>query len=116
MFIENKPDEIELLSFFESEPVSFERDNVSFLYTAKNQCGLSADFSFSVIEGWVQYVMRLHDKEISHGSIDGVTSIIIRNDNLGDYIYVEAITEKSINTAEIRIRPDIKIKNSSLIK
>lgn len=114
MFIENKPDEIELLSFFESEPASFDRDNISFLYTAKDQCGLSIDFSFSVVEGWIQYSMKLHDKEILNNAIDGVNSFSIRNDNLGDYIYVEVITDKLINKVEIRIRPDIKI--SSVIR
>lgn len=37
MFIEKKPDEIALLSFFESEPASFNRDNISYLYTAKDK-------------------------------------------------------------------------------
>lgn len=111
MFIENKPDEIELLSFFETEPVSFERENVSFLYTAKDQFGLSVDFSFSVIEGWIQYAVKLHDKEISHSAIDGVSSFSIRNDNLGDYIYIEVVSEGLINKVEIRIRPDIKIRS-----
>ncbi|PJR63484.1 hypothetical protein [Klebsiella sp. K-Nf6] len=116
MFIENKPDEIELLSFFESEPVSFERDNISFLYTAKNKCGLSVDFSFSVVEGWIQCTVRLHENEILHNSIDGVSSFSIRNDNLGDYIYAEILTKELINKVEIRIRPDIKIKSSSVIR
>ncbi len=111
MFIENKPDEIELLSFIESESVSFERENVSFLYTAKDQCGLSIDFSFSVIEGWVQYVIKLHDKEISHSAIDGVSSFSIKRDNLGDYIYIEVVAEGTINEVEVRIRPDIKISS-----
>ncbi len=109
MFIENKPDEIELLSFFESEPVSFERDNISFLYTAKNQYGLSVDFSFSVVEGWVQYTIKLHDDEVSHNVIDGITTFSIRNDKFGDYIYVEVVTGELINKAEIRIKPNIKI-------
>lgn len=116
MFIERKPDEIELLSFFESDPVSFERDNVSFLYTVKNQCGLSVDFSFSVIEGWVQYAMKLHDNEIINDSIDGVTSFSIINDNLGDYIFVEVARGEVINAIEIRIKPDIKIKRRTVIR
>lgn len=116
MFIENKPDEIELLSFFESEPVSFERDNVSFLYTAKNQCGLSIDFSFSVVEGWIKYMVSLHGNDILHGSIDGVSSFNIRKDNLGEYIYAEVITAGLVNYIEIRVTPDIKIKSSSVIR
>lgn len=116
MFIETYPDEIEFLSFFESEPASFERDNVSFLYTAKNHCGLSLDFSFSVVEGWIQYTIKLHDNEISQASIDGVSSFGIRNDNLGEYIYAEVITGERINKIEIRIRPSIKIKNSSIFR
>ncbi|SEK76056.1 hypothetical protein SAMN04487787_103405 [Kosakonia sacchari] len=111
MFIENNPDEIELLSFFESEPVSFKRENVSFLYTAKNQYGLSVYFSFSIVEGWIQYSMKLHDNEISHACIDGVNSFSIKNDKLGDYIYIEVVTENLINKVEIRIKPDIKIRS-----
>ncbi|WP_245209138.1 hypothetical protein [Serratia fonticola] len=73
MFIENKPDEIELLSFFESEPVYFDRDNVSYLYTAKDEKGLCIDFFFSVVEGWIQYVIKLDGNECVRNAIDGVS-------------------------------------------
>ncbi|WP_316556678.1 hypothetical protein [Pantoea sp.] len=51
MFIENKPDEIELLSFFESEPVSFDRENISYSYRVVDKKRIELEFSFSVVEG-----------------------------------------------------------------
>ena len=115
MFIEKKPDEIELLSFFESEPVSFSRDNITFLYTAKDKKGLSIDFSFSVIEGWIQYVLKLDSYEFLYNSID-VDYFEIKNDNIGDYLYTEVIGDTLISKIEIRIRPEISIKSSALAK
>ncbi|ACZ76771.1 conserved hypothetical protein [Dickeya parazeae Ech586] len=116
MFIENKPDEVELLSFFESEPVSFERDNISYLYIAKDNKGLSIDFSFSVVEGWIQYTMKLNGNEIQYNSIDGVSSFNIRKDKLGEYLHTEIITNEIITKVEIRVRPDISIKSSTLVR
>ena len=116
MFIENLPDEIELLSFFESEPVSFERENISFLYSVKDDNGIDFDFSFSVVEGWIQYVIKCAGKNIIHNSIDGVSSFGIRKDQTGECIYFEVITSKTINKTEIRIKPYISVTNSSLVK
>ncbi|WP_330984959.1 MULTISPECIES: hypothetical protein [Enterobacterales] len=116
MFIENHPDEIALLSFFESEPVSFERENVSFLYTYKNNDNLSIDFSFSIVEGWIQLWLSLDGKEFLQSSVDRVSSFSIRKDSIGEYIYVETAAGELVNTMEIRVIPDIKVKASSLAK
>ncbi|MGK3144641.1 hypothetical protein [Pantoea sp. C2G6] len=116
MFIENKPDEIELLSFFESEPVSFERDNISYLYTAKDEKGVGIDFSFSVVEGWIQYVVKLDGNELVHNSIDGVSSFSIKNDNPGEYLFTEIITNGIVMKVVIRVRPYISVSSSSLIR
>lgn len=116
MFIENKPDEIELLSFFESEPVSFDRDNISYLYTAKDEKGVGIDFSFSVVEGWIQYGIKLDGNEIAHNSIDGVSSFAIKNDNSGEYLFIEIITSGLITKVVLRVRPYISVSSSSLVR
>lgn len=116
MFIENMPDEIELLSFFESEPVSFERENISSLYSVRDDNGIGMDFSFSVVEGWVQYVIKYAKSNIVHNAIDGVGSFVIRKDELGEYIYIEIITSEEINKTEIRVKPYISVTSSRLVK
>ncbi|CAI1978479.1 hypothetical protein [Serratia fonticola] len=116
MFIENKPDEIELLSFFESEPVSFDRDNISYLYSAKDEKGVSVNFSFSVVEGWLQYVIKLDGNELIHNSIDGVSSFSIKSDDSGEYLFTEVITNGLITKVIIRIRPYISVSSSSLVR
>jgi hypothetical protein len=115
MFIENHPDEIALLSFFESEPVSFEKENVSFLYKYKNNERLSIDFSFSIVEGWIQFWLNLDGKVFFQSSVDNVSSFFIKKDNVGEYIYVESVVDGLVNMLEIRVVPDIKIKTSSLV-
>ncbi|HEJ9057543.1 TPA: hypothetical protein SML50_001810 [Serratia fonticola] len=116
MFIENKPDEIELLSFFESEPVSFNRDNVSYLYTAKDEKGLCIDFSFSVAEGWIQYVIKLDVNECVRNAIDGVSSFSIKSDNSGEYLFAEVMTNGLITKVIIRIKPYISVSSVSLVR
>ena len=116
MFIEKHPDEIALLSFFESEPVSFENENVSFLYSYKSNDNLSIDFSFSIIEGWVQCWLSLDGKEFFHYSLDLVSSFSIRKDNIGEYLYVESTNSELVNILEVRVIPDIKVKASSLVR
>ncbi|UQY45087.1 hypothetical protein M1E08_15985 [Erwinia sp. PK3-005] len=115
MFIEKKPDEIALLSFFESEPASFNRDNISYLYTAKDKKGISLNFSFSVVEGWIQYTLMLSDYEFLYNSID-VDSFMIKDDKVGEYLYIEVVTDTLVNKIEIRISPEISIKSSTLIR
>jgi hypothetical protein len=116
MFIENKPEEIELLSFFESEPVSFERDNISYLYAAEDEKGVGINFSFSVVEGWIQYAIKLGGNELIHNSIDGVSSFSIKSDDSGEYLFTEIITNGLITKVIIRIRPYISVSSSSLVR
>lgn len=116
MFIENHPDEIALLSFFEGEPVSFEKENVSFLYNYKSNDNISIDFSFSIVEGWIQFWLSLDGKEFFHSSVDHVSSFSIRKDGTGEYLYVESAVDGRVNILEVRVTPDIKIKTSYLAR
>jgi hypothetical protein len=116
MFIEKYPDEIELLSFFESEPVSFEKENVSFLYSYKSKNELSIEFSFSIAEGWVQLWLSLDGKEFFHSSVDNINSFSIKKDTLGEYLYIESAVGNLVNMLEIRVIPNIIVKTSSLLK
>jgi len=116
MFIENKPDEIELLSFFESEPVSFDREIISYSYRVVDKKRIELEFSFSVVEGWIQYSMNINGQGFLHGYIDGVGSFGIKKDKDDEYLYTEIITDKIVTKVEIRVRPDVSIKIRSLVK
>lgn len=116
MFIENKPDELELLSFFECEPIILEKDNGSYLYVVTDQKGCRLDFSFSVIEGWIQYAVSLNNSKVVQSYIEGVSYFSIKNDKSGEYLYTEVITTEQIKKIEIRVKPYILINSGALVR
>ncbi|CAM3475932.1 hypothetical protein SB6411_00003 [Klebsiella spallanzanii] len=116
MFIENFPDEIELLAFFESEPVYFERENVSFIYHVKDDHGFSIDFSFSIVEGWVHYVIKHGEVNVVDNSIDGVGSLLLGKDTKGEYLYVELNSNSFVSRTEVRVAPYISISGNVFSK
>lgn len=114
MFLEKKPDEIDLLAFFESEPVSFDKDNLSFLYAAQDKKGISVNFSFSIVEGWLKVSLEFSGEEIVCYSIDGVSEFSIRKDSDGEYLYSEVKSDSGQTKLYLTLRPNIKIECHSL--
>ncbi|QIK15552.1 hypothetical protein G7090_20240 [Leclercia sp. 29361] len=117
MFIKSFPDEIELLGFFESEPMEIsEVDDLHFAYQTKDDSGLEITFSFCVIGGWIKAVISFHGKQISCHTLENITEIKLQKDILGEYLYSEIITTELITKVMIRVQPYISISSSSLVR
>ena len=71
MFIENYPDEIDRLSFFEGEAVFFDENDQIYAYEFTGENGVSLIFSFSVFEGSIQTILKLNGIEISRNVSEG---------------------------------------------
>lgn len=117
MFITSFPDEIDLLGFFESEPMATsEVDDLHFAYQANDDNGLEIIFSFCATAGWIQSVISLNGNEISRYLSENVHEIKLQKDVLGEYLYSEVITDDLITKIVIRIRPYISVSSSSLVR
>lgn len=117
MFINSYPDEIELLGFFESEPMSTsEVDDLHFAYQTNDDNGVGIIFSFCVTAGWIQTSISFNGKEVSRYLSENVSEIKLQKDVLGEYLYSEIITNEIITKVVIRVRPYISVNNSSLVR
>lgn len=117
MFIKSFPDEIDLLGFFESEPLATsEVADLHFVYQTNDDNGLEIGFSFCATAGWMQTVILFNGKEVSRYLSENVGEIKLQKDTLGEYLYSEIITEELITKIVIRVRPYISVSSSSLVR
>lgn len=117
MFIKSFPDEIDLLGFFESEPMTTsEIDDLHFAYQTNDDNGVEIIFSFCATAGWIQSVISFNGKEISRCLSENVGEIKLQKDALGEYLYSEIITDELITKVVIRVNPYISVSSSSLVR
>lgn len=116
MFIKSFPDEIELLGFFESEPIINETNDLHFAYKTNDSNGLEILFSFCATAGWIKTVISYCGKEVSKFLSEDVSEITLRKDNVGEYLYSEIITDELVTKVEIRAKPYILVNSSSLVR
>ncbi|MDR3106075.1 MAG: hypothetical protein LBU96_16740 [Yokenella regensburgei] len=116
MFIKTFPDEIDLLGFFESEPIVNEADDLHFAYKSEDSNGMEMIFAFCATTGWIKALISFNGKEISKYLSENINEISLKRDSLGEYLYTEVITDELITNIEIRVRPYISIKSTSLVR
>ena len=116
MFIRSFPDEIDLLAFFEGEPIFQNTEDLHFAYKYTDQNEMSLIFSFSAIEGWIQTVIEFKQKIVAHNLIEGVEYFKIEKDVNGEYLMTEVVLEDTRTEVEIRLQPFIFTKFLTLIK
>lgn len=116
MFIRSFPDEIDLLAFFEGEPIFQNAEDLHFAYKYIDQNEMSLIFSFSATEGWIQTVIEFKQKKIAHNLIEGVEHFKIEKDVDGEYLMTEVVLEDTRTKVEIRLQPVIFTKFSTLMK
>lgn len=116
MFIRSFPDDIELLAFFESEPVFQNSQDLHFSYKYQCNDGVSLVFSFSVTSGWIQAVLEFNEKEISRYLMEGVEYFSVQKDSVGEYISTEIVLKDTRTHVEIRLQPFITVKFATLIR
>ncbi|MWP62380.1 hypothetical protein [Gilliamella sp. Pas-s25] len=116
MFIQYFPDDIDLLTFFESEPIFQNAADLHFAYEFTDGNGMSIMFSFSATAGWIQAIIKFKGKKVSHYLMEGVKFFKIEKDVIGEYLSSEIELEDTITKVEIRIIPFISVKFSTLIR
>lgn len=116
MFIQSFPDEIDLLAFFESEPIFQNAADLHFAYKLIDANGISIIFSFSATAGWIQAVIEFKEREISRYLMEGIESFKIEKDVNGEYLSSEIELEDTRTKVEIRVTPFISVKFATLIR
>ena len=116
MFIQSFPDEIDLLAFFEGEPIFQNTEDLYFAYKYTDQNEMSILFSFSATGGWIQTIIEFKQKKIAHNLMEGVEYFKIEKDVDGEYLTTEVILEDTRTKVEIRLQPFISTEFSTLIR
>ncbi|OCG15263.1 hypothetical protein A9G29_01630 [Gilliamella sp. Fer2-1] len=116
MFIQCFPNDIDLLAFFESEPIFQNVADLHFAYEFTDSNEMSIMFSFSATAGWIQAIIKFKGKQISHYLMEGVEFFKIEKDDIGQYLSSEIELEDTRTKVEIRIIPFISVKFSTLIR
>ena len=116
MFIQSFPDEIDLLAFFEGEPIFQNTEDLHFAYKYTDQNEMSILFSFSATGGWIQTIIEFKQKKIAHNLMEGVEYFKIEKDVDGEYLTTEVVLEDTRTKVEIRLQPFISTEFSTLIR
>lgn len=116
MFIKSFPDEIDLLGFFESEPIIIDVDDLHFAYKVNDDNGMEMLFSFCATAGWIKIVISYNGKNVSTYLSEDISEINLKKDKSGEYLYTEIIADEMITKVEIRVRPYISVSSSSLVR
>lgn len=110
------PDELELLEFFESEPIDYLPEDGLYVYEFTDQNGVHLIFSFNDVEGSVQARLLIQENNIALFSQEGAEKLTIKNDASGNYLHCQFDIDGASADAQIRISPYISIKWSTLLK
>lgn len=116
MFIKSFPEDLDLLTFFENEPIFQNPNDLHYAYRYTDSKGITLVFSFSVTSGWIQAIIEVKDKEIAHYLMEGVENFKIEKDVDGEYLNAEIVLEDTRTKVEIRLQPFIFVKFATLIR
>lgn len=116
MFIVSFPDNIDLLAFFESEPIFNNTEYFHFAYKKTDIHGMSVIFAFSATSGWIQAIIEFNGIEVSRYLMEGVESFKIVKDLKGEYISSEIEFEDTRTKVEIRVAPSISVEFATLVR
>lgn len=101
------PDSEELLIFFEGEPVESIPEDGFYCYRFEDNSELELYFSFSKYEGSVQVRLVNRGVEVALVSEELATSLEIRKDKSGEYIYADFDLGNACSRLEVRLKPNI---------
>ncbi|MDF7675805.1 hypothetical protein PT286_03535 [Neisseriaceae bacterium ESL0693] len=116
MFIELFPNEIDLLSFFESEPIFYNPEDLHYAYKFSDNNDMALVFSFSATGGWIQVNIEFNSREITHYLIENIKEFFIKKDINGEYLSSIVENNDTKTMIEIRVIPIISVKCITLIK
>ncbi|AVX38421.1 TPA: hypothetical protein ACGTP8_000892 [Yersinia enterocolitica] len=116
MNIKNYPDSIDLLDFFDSEPVFIDLSSGTYSYQVTDCLGINVTFTFSVVEGWISAEVKIGDKKIQYFIVEGVSEFSIVKDVMAKYISVKTLSIDRECKVELKIKPNIILNISSIIR
>jgi len=114
MFIKKSPNELDLLTFFESEPTFVDNDSLIYSYSY-NDLNLSLIFTFSVIEGWIKVVTKYKDQILCEYLTEGVESFEFGSDNGKEYICSNVTNSSNQTQIIVQIKPCISVNINTLV-
>ena len=103
------PDELDLLSFFESEPIESTPEDGYFCYKQTDANGIDFYFSFHEIERSIQVRLSLLGKDLVIFSEECAEKITIEKDGTGEYLACTFKLGEAESKAKIHVRPEIKV-------
>ena len=103
------PDELDLLAFFESDPVDSIPEEGYYCYKLVDDRDMSLYFSFHAIEGSIQARLMQSDYELAVISEESADKITIEKNKSGEYLACIFKSRQHESKAEIHIRPSIRI-------
>lgn len=111
-----QPDDIELLGFFQSEPIESSPEDGYFRYRSTDSNGVTLDFSCNEVEGSVQANLMINSLLIANYSQEGAEKLSIKEDKSGRYISCLFEFEGAEAEARIQVAPYISVSWYTLIK
>jgi hypothetical protein len=116
IFIENLPDPIDLLSFFESEPFFSNEIDHHYGYEYTDSNGVKLIFSYAALEGWIQTIIEVNGEKISQHLSEGVNYFEIKSETKGEYLSSDINLGETVTRMEIRLKPYVSVQWSTLIR
>ena len=113
-YINNYPDELDLIELFNSEPYFKEIPEGNFSYIYTDIDGITLDFGFSIVEGWLSIFIKHNNNIVAHATYDRVEEFFIKNYRNNKYIQAN-IEEGAISVAlKIYLEPLIRVETQIL--
>ena len=103
------PEDLELLEFFESDPIESVPSDGYWCYEFTDKNGVGIRLSCSALAKSVQTVLLVNGSEIETVVHEGAEEMKIENDALRCSFALDQLTQ-----LEIKVRPDITVQWSSL--
>jgi len=110
-YIENYPDELDLIEFFNTEAYYRDDHEEKFAYIYTDSEGVSLDFGFSHMEGWLQIFVKHNDKDVITLSYEGFKEFSIKNYKGNKYIQANVEVGGISIALTIHVEPSIKVES-----
>nr|ELR5040124.1 hypothetical protein [Providencia stuartii]ELR5080974.1 hypothetical protein [Providencia stuartii] len=87
MFIESYPDDLTLLSFFDSEPILADNLDRHFTYEFTDKNKIHLVFLLNALAGWIQTILTFNGNKIAGYLSEGLSKFTIKEYVHNEYLY-----------------------------
>jgi len=110
------PEPIELLTFFQSEPIESQPEDGFYVYQVADPEGITLRFSLNELEGSIQTLLNMHGQKVAQVSQEGATRLTLHEDASGNYLRCDFDQAAMANSrVEVRLKPRIMVDWSTLL-